>query len=137
MLQYPQYMTSQTTHQQHFSLLQPNDIHTLARNESDRQTNYNSMITQQRRPLATSYLTLLGPNDTAQQLDTDSRLGPIKQPVHSKYINVTMNPYNPGQEAVGGTHTIESDGMLATQYLRDSVYMNPKLMLDMKYLPIT
>ena len=121
-------MTSQTTHPQHFSLIQPNDIHTLARNESDRQTNHASLINHPKRQLATSYLTLLGPNNTTQPIDTDSRLRSIKQPVHSKYINVTMNPYNPGHEVVGDTHMYERDGMLATQYLRDSVYMNPKLM---------
>ena len=90
------------------------------------QRNYNTMANQQRKPLRSSYLMLLGSNDLPQQLDTDARLVPMKQPVHSKYINVTMNPYNMG-EGVGGTQVVENDGMLATQYLRDSVYMNPKL----------
>ena len=58
------------------------------------QRNYNTMANQQRKPLRSSYLMLLGSNDLPQQLDTDARLVPMKQPVHSKYINVTMNPYN-------------------------------------------
>jgi hypothetical protein len=85
------------------------------------------MMNQQRRPIATSYLTLLGPNDQIQHLDAEGRLIQMKQPVHSKYINVTMNPYNMRNDVVV-SQNLENDGMLATQYLRDSVYMNPKLM---------
>ena len=88
---------------------------------------YSSMMNQHRRPIATSYLTLLGPNDQMQHLDAEGRLIHMKQPVHSKYINVTMNPYNIRNDVVVNQN-LESDGMLATQYLRDSVYMNPKLM---------
>ena len=97
-------------------------------NQLDFQRNYNTMSNQQRKPLRSSYLMLLGSNESSQQLDSDARLVHMKQPLHSKYINVTMNPYTMGEGNNGSTQYVENDGMLATQYLRDSVYMNPKLM---------
>ena len=96
-------------------------------NQLQFERNFNTMSNQQSRPLRSSYLMLLGSNDSSQQLESDARLVPMKQPLHSKYINVTMNPYNMNDD-IGGTRPLENDGMLATQYLRDSVYMNPKLM---------
>lgn len=119
-------MASQIAQQQHMSLVQPQEIHSRSINHSQNSLHLNTLGQQQRGPIGTSYLTLLGPHDSAATLNTTTRLGHISQPVHSKYINVTMNPYNAMPED-GTNLDIERDGMLATQYLRDSVYMNPKL----------
>ena len=107
--------------------VRPLNMYNQSSGQLEFERNYNTMSNQQERPLRSSYLMLLGSNESSQQLDSDARLVPMKQPLHSKYINVTMNPYNVS-ENIGGSQRLENDGMLATQYLRDSVYMNPKLM---------
>ena len=106
---------------------QPLDMYNQSSNQLQFERNFNTMNNQQSRPLRSSYLMLLGSNDSSHQLESDARLVPMRQPLHSKYINVTMNPYNMNDD-IGGSRRLENDGMLATQYLRDSVYMNPKLM---------
>ena len=71
-------MTSQTIQQNHLSLLQQHEIHTRVRNKSEKQFNHGDMISQQRRQLATSYLTLVGPNDTAQELGVGTQFPTVE-----------------------------------------------------------